>query len=116
LKTIALLSIALAHGIFSGLAWAESASVGRVLWVTAQIRRCDEFQAWSADFLKKTWQLFKSVDGQTRNTCEFDGDPRPMEQRACRSGNTPGAYWGFTDPSGRWVLVSACVSAMTAQN
>ncbi|CCG42458.1 hypothetical protein [Magnetospirillum molischianum] len=83
--------------------------------VTAQIRRCDEFQAWSADFLKKTWQPYKPVDGQTRNTCDFDGDPRPMEQRACRSGNTQGAHWGFTDPSGRWVQVSACVPEMTAQ-
>jgi len=33
LKTIALLSLALAHGIFSGLAWADSSGVGRVLWV-----------------------------------------------------------------------------------
>jgi len=83
--------------------------------VTAPIRRCDEFQAWSADFLKKTWQPSKPVDGQTRNTCKFDGDPQPMEQRACRSGNVPGTHWGFTDPSGRWVQVSACVSAMTAE-
>jgi hypothetical protein len=33
LKTIALLSLVLAHGIFSGLVWADSPGVGRVLWV-----------------------------------------------------------------------------------
>ncbi|SEH66363.1 hypothetical protein [Magnetospirillum fulvum] len=76
--------------------------------VTAQIRRCDEFQAWSADFLKKTWQPLKPVDGQTRNTCEFDGDPRPMEQRACQLGGSKGNQWVFTDNQGRMVQVSAC--------
>ncbi|EPY01754.1 thermonuclease family protein, partial [Magnetospirillum fulvum] len=33
MKTIALLSLVLAHGIFSGLVWADSPGVGRVQWV-----------------------------------------------------------------------------------